>query len=369
MEDLTLERILMSVRRLAVATAHDSGFRRALAADARSALRSLGLEHPAVPTSLAPGPATSLPELNAATLLGIPAGPGGEPSRNEEQDLVLLSWGARPLLLWHGPEASLVSWAARARARGLTALLSACEFTPETDLRLGGYSNCLSDLRPARPGSGFWRGLLISPSAATTVLGWLALWQGWDVLLGHLLGYPACCVDAFGRRWPTAWAQAAGDLGLLLAAETGGAPRLPWELNIFARYFGVGLVAHFPCRLDCPASLALARRFAQSLSLAMPEAFDAGRELLASVVVAAGEDGVAVLPGARLLHEGGVARLSWTVGAERTTVPGGRLERALRRSNDARFGPEGLVFPGETFAARILDFTAVDAAPRLEVEA
>lgn len=68
--------------------------------------------------------------------------------------------------------------------------------------------------------------------------------------LGRLLGYPSCCVEAFvgmERRWPNA-------LPIEAAARRTGRfdPRLNnLELSHFA------WIAHFPCRYDCPQSIAM----------------------------------------------------------------------------------------------------------------
>jgi hypothetical protein len=117
----------------------------------------------------------------------------------------------RKLLLEHGPEEALLRLAYHARARGLTALFGPYEFEGDSDARRFGYSNRAGPPRPARPGSGAWRTLLIGPDPALAELAWIALATGWDQLLGQLLGYPACCAKFFEQRWGEAWSNFAGD--------------------------------------------------------------------------------------------------------------------------------------------------------------
>lgn len=64
---------------------------------------------------------------------------------------------------------------------------------------------------------------------------------------GELLGYPECCVAAFLRR------NTMDPLRELLA------PAMPFATSPLFRYFGAGLILHFPCELSCARSRELAR--------------------------------------------------------------------------------------------------------------
>lgn len=102
---------------------------------------------------------------------------------------------------------------------------------------------------------------------------------------GRLLGYPACCSDAFAAqhasgRWSYAW------LHLRRRVEIPGA--VPWELNPWASSL---LTPHVPCRLDCEASLAVARASAAVLAEV------AGGEALARLEQQATHPWLAVLEG------------------------------------------------------------------------
>jgi len=70
--------------------------------------------------------------------------------------------------------------------------------------------------------------------------------------LGELMGYPACCVDAFAKS-----SDRANNTRnrYATAARTTSEGPWPWELNNFAAM----LVPFFPCRYDCEAALSFAR--------------------------------------------------------------------------------------------------------------
>lgn len=218
------------------------------------------------------------PRWPAGPCIAPPADVGALPRAGAAEDdaappleLRLVRLGARPLALWHGPEAGVGHWAAWARARGLVAWPSAHEFMPLPEADRAGYANLARQWRPAVAGSGAWRGLLVGPAAPQVALAWLALQCGWDELLGRLLGYPPCCASAFARRWPIAQRQYGGDPACMLMAEGGHAAQLPWRLNVHARVLGPTLIDWFPCRADCPASLQLAQRIEAALALGTPQ--------------------------------------------------------------------------------------------------
>jgi hypothetical protein len=349
------EVLLDQVLRLATVTC-DPRFRKAARVDAVRALSRLGWEHPAIPQQLPPGAIQQWPELGAKTVLGLPC---NSPAALADvpADIQLLLLGVRPLVLIHGPEAYVSAISAYARARGLQVIFSPFEFVPDTDESLGGYSNRCSELRPARPGSGSWRSLLVSPSSITLSLGWLALCQGWDELLGRLLGYPLCCVRSFITRWPTACSDFDGDVALLLLAEEPSDRSFPWESNVFGRYFGATLLPHFPCHFDCAASLAQARRTELALTMTQPSLLATIKNVSQSVVIFAGQEGLALIPEGRLSREGTQTRLRWSPIQVHSTVAGGRLGAALRDVAEACYEEGALTLDGLRLPATILDFS------------
>lgn len=83
--------------------------------------------------------------------------------------------------------------------------------------------------------------------------------------LGGLLGYPPCCVEAFGAQ------RTRNDNSLnryLAAARTDGAAPWPWLLNDLH----LRLVAFYPCRYTCPAAVAVARATVDAIDASHPGA-------------------------------------------------------------------------------------------------
>jgi hypothetical protein len=76
-------------------------------------------------------------------------------------------------------------------------------------------------------------------------------------LAGELLGYPPCCVAAYAELPPWVYGS---DMYLLAASVARTQGVIHAELDPFAPG---SLTEYFPCRMDCPASLARARQAAQ----------------------------------------------------------------------------------------------------------
>lgn len=163
--------------------------------------------------------------------------------------------------------------------------------------------------------------------------------------MGDALGYPGCCVAAFAAR-------AVHDDGAVLARLFGDAGwnRLPWTSNPFVP--GHSLVTHYPCRLACPASEALALRLFAHLEARSPERADRTRALLQSPLVIFDRFCLVALEGARV--EGDVVTYSraW-LPLEGSAEPAfshtprarlflARVAPLFAASDEARFGP-GLI--------------------------
>jgi hypothetical protein len=177
--------------------------------------------------------------------------------------------------------------------------------------------------------------------AERVLLAWLCLLFHWDELLGGLLGYPRCCTSAFTKRWEYASQNHAADVAPVILEELcpgGFAGVFGWETNIFARYFGCEVIQHFPCRLDCPQSVALARR-----SMAAWSAFEAARAAealrrLGSPVLFTRKGQVALFPGARVQASGASAQLDFNIDQVLIAKADGRgaSRRLLRRTGCRR---------------------------------
>lgn len=289
------------------------------------------------------------------------AAPGAFPPPPLEARLTAL--GLRPAALLHGPEPLLKAWLRWGEDRRLWGLLSAQEWSLKADEGKGGYSNLAPGLRPALPGSGAMRSLILAPDPERAVLGWMAVALGWDDVVGEVLGFPACCRAFFKAKWPEAVAQHQGDLVPLMLEATRAAGDFgpyDWRLNLFARYFGAELLSHFPCTLRCAESLKLARRFEAGLKRAEPETAARLEGLMRGLVLYTERGGVALAPQGRLGPEGVEAPQGWL-----TTTAEGPLGRALRREASLRPEADGnlrLIEMEEP--AALIDFSGGASGPQ-----
>lgn len=160
------------------------------------------------------------------------------------------------------------------------------------------------------------------------------------VELGRLLGYPSCCIDAFNaleRRWPNR---------IPIAAAAGRTRTFRARLNNLS-LTRFAYIAHFPCRYDCPHSLALADAAAAELDDRNPGlvAFVDQALALPRLYLDDATQGIfmdATLHGRNRLTFGRLLELG-----ELWPDPHGRdaqtpeLWGALSGCNEARWGPDG----------------------------
>jgi hypothetical protein len=324
------------------AACQDMRLRGMLANDPATALREWQWEPDAVPESLPPPMSAISVRMDDATLLG-PVEWCTEPDAAQlrQTQLRLLLAGAKPLGLIHGDERSLVALASWAQARGYYALLGPYQFSPQQDRHKNGYSNRTATVTAASPGSGAWRGLLISTDQQTVLLAWLCQLFGWERFLGGLLGYPSCCCRAFEEHWPRAAAGHEGDVGLMLLEESAGMHpvyKMNWAANIFARYFGREILQHFPCQWHCSGTVAMARRHLAALEHYWPADALEIRTCLASPMLAAPGHGYALFHGGRVVREHGGIRLIYDPDRVETIGMNDGLGRAIASSRQLTAG-------------------------------
>jgi hypothetical protein len=314
----------------------DAAFRRELGLDPRLALWRYGFTWEPLPPELRPPSVPISVRLDEEALFGSSMRRDGSPPATAERiESKLCMARAKPLLLDHGPEPYAVEAVRWFSAHGMTAILSPYEFLPASDSLKGGYSNSMSLVQSAQPGSGAWRSILAGWEADRVLLAWLCLLFRWDELLGSLLGYPRCCTRAFPKRWEDASQNHAADVAPVILEEHcpgGFAGAFGWETNIFARYFGCEVIQHFPCRLDCPKSVVLARRNMSGWSTFEPTGAAEARHLLGSPVLFTRKGEVALFPGARIQASGTSAQLDFDGDQVLMTKADGGLERVLHRA-------------------------------------
>lgn len=91
----------------------------------------------------------------------------------------------------------------------------------------------------------------------------LAAWkEGNNVVIGHHLGYPDCCVTSFDNHWKDdGWRDTTPFMG------TEGS----YLCNILLRHLGVRSVFHLPCRFTCVPTQMLAQRILKAASFGFPQ--------------------------------------------------------------------------------------------------
>ncbi|MEO1394457.1 MAG: hypothetical protein AAFV90_16235 [Cyanobacteria bacterium J06634_5] len=282
----------------------DPVFRRSLRYHPKETLEAAGFPGHLAPEQLPVRHYTVSVFLDAPTLFGFEAVTSAELTAAQIPiELKLALYGAKPLAMVHGQEDWLNTLAAWARANGLVAMLSPDEFEPCEDENKGGYVNQVTQCYPARAGSGRWRRLLVSRSSQHTMLGWLSLLFGWDHLLGRLFGYPACCAKAFDQRWLTACDRYQGDVASLVLQEQSPEAfvgQYGWQANMLGRYFGAEIISHFPCDLNCSATMAVAERLYCTYHHFEPEAASAFQQALVGTYIYSKDQGVFYFPEADL---------------------------------------------------------------------
>jgi hypothetical protein len=283
--------------------------------------------------------------------------------------------GAKPMLLLYGPESfasTVCDWAYK---RCFAALLSPGEFVPETDTVKGCYSNRHISYRPARTGSGAWRGVLVAREPERVMLGWLSLLFGWDVFLGMLLGYPQCCIAAFADRWPRAHEHFQGDVAALLAAASGHDAFVGdygWETNVYVRYQGIEIIQHFPCRLDCELTVILAHRHYDTLQMIDPNLAERLVLMLAAPVLITDSDGVFSFTGAKVTCTGEDVTLHYNSEAVLATYAAGELYQTLAAHHELTLQRQSrtVIVGSHRTAGRLINFQSYQAEPsRLEAGA
>ncbi len=344
-----------------VSACTDAAFKRELELNPRLALEQHGLTWEPLPAKLSlPHVSTSV-RFDEEALFGISAPLNGcWPIAAERIESKLCLARAKPLLLNHGSESYAVEAVRCYGAHRMTALLSPYEFVPAGDPLKGCYSNSMSEVRPATPGSGAWRSILAGWESERVLLAWLSLLFHWDELLGGLLGFPRCCAAAFARRWEYASQNHAGDVAPVILEQLcagGFAGVFGWETNIFARYFGCEIIQHFPCRLDCPESIVLARRNMAAWSAFQTAAAAEARRRLSSPVLFTRAGEVAVFPTASIRATAGSARLDFDVDLVLIASGNRGLDQKLRHAaGRLNAWSGGLDAGGERLDGWLIDF-------------
>jgi hypothetical protein len=148
-----------------------------------------------------------------------------------------------------------------------------------------------------------------------------------------LLGYPACCAEAFPDLWATARGTSNGNVvEHLLDAEMAA------ECNAFVRVLGAELPVHFPCSARCSATADTVLRQLAVLERVEPSRAELTRELLKAPTIVGPNGDVTALVGGR-------------VGADRSTSGELSYDPAFALTSDRGSPVWALVEAGRADAA------------------
>lgn len=121
-----------------------------------------------------------------------------------------------------------------------------------------------------------------------------------DLSFGRLLGYPECCSQFFVKH---KFKQANKQLDFILPAVR-SFKLFPFYNNYAIRYFGITLINHFPCSLDCQKTAEQGRIRLQIIKKYSQQIADEFERELKSMVIYTEDQGVFYTPDYAI--EGGV---------------------------------------------------------------
>lgn len=116
-----------------------------------------------------------------------------------------------------------------------------------------------------------------------------------DEKLGHMLGYPPCCIDFYKDHYNKALTL--GDEYCQFSLANSGDGPYPFVTNNMLRFFDVALISHFPCSFECERSISLGKKMYQSLAKRNPELAKYVRDALKGPVMFHHRTGIHALKG------------------------------------------------------------------------
>ncbi|MFC1691670.1 DUF483 domain-containing protein [Nanoarchaeota archaeon] len=112
--------------------------------------------------------------------------------------------------------------------------------------------------------------------------------------LGLLLGYPECCCEFFAKHFPKK-SKTTNDYTLETLKNSEGF-EFPFQTNIAARTFDLGLISHFPCSFNCEKSIELANKNLKAIKNNDPNLAQDLPNLLKTFVIYSEKNGVIIVP-------------------------------------------------------------------------
>jgi hypothetical protein len=258
-------------------------------------------------------------------------------------EVKLLVYGIKKTVLILGSEDELLAVGNSLRHAGFHVLLTPYLVLPDRDSSKNGFSNRMLriSLQEGGASSQLRRGLIASCSENDAITAWLSAYLGWDWLLGSLLGYPTCCIEAFEREWDNARHIHGGDLVPSIIHRSGIGP-FSWHTNAIARYFGPCTIQHFPCTFTCSETIKISKAVFSKLTLEEPMLAKRIEHVMASPMIYTEASGVFAFPGANTEFDGGEWIMSYVTNDVLCTSNETQLAKVIT-STDVLVGNTGKV--------------------------
>jgi len=172
------------------------------------------------------------------------------------------------------------------RVNGLCFELSDYKIIHQSEKSKGGFSNACSRVSIDCPCGNYAVFLSIDRIIAQLAKHYHAISD--HANLGQLLGYPKCCLDFFCKHVEEA-SQKNMDFILYALADT---KQYDFYTNKALRYFDIAIISHFPCSLNCPASISIAQKNLYFLQEEHPQIATFFEKHLKSMVIYTEDQGI-----------------------------------------------------------------------------
>ena len=223
-------------------------------------------------------------------------GVNAEPNLYYLSDVYLTRLGLKPSSRVCVSRSELVDLSLYCEKHGLKFLLAPYKIVQEYDLGKGMHSNKARKLVTlTSAGDGMYI-LYIGKQYLKVLLLWCADLLDIHFLTGMILGYPECCCKFYEDNFVAAKEKYQGDFILLSVNSSGIKTRLPHQTNNVGRYFGYGLVYHFPCSYSCRNTIDQIEKILRTVESDDQEVAVAYREKLKKPILYTEYDGIYCFP-------------------------------------------------------------------------
>ncbi len=147
------------------------------------------------------------------------------------------------------------------------------------------------------------------------------------VEFGKILGYPDCCIEFFVENLPN---QAGRNMDFILPSCR-GIGVFPFVNNRCIRYFGITVLSHFPCDLNCEKSRKLGELYFNLIDKYDPQTAEKYKNELRSFVLYTENEGIYYSPD--YIHEQNIIK----VGEVTSTVSDSKILNLICKNREIHY--------------------------------